>query len=99
GRDIDVNAELMSSGIANLFSGAIGGPSGYVGLGMTILAQRTGARGREAGISTALAMIVGLAAAGSLIFQVPVFITAGFVLFMGMDMLKEWLVATRRELP
>lgn len=99
GRDIDVNAELRSSGIANLLSGAIGGPSGYVGLGMTILAQRTGARGREAGIATALAMIVGLAAAGSLVFQVPVFITAGFVLFMGIGMLKEWLVATRRELP
>jgi SulP family sulfate permease len=99
GRDIDVNAELKSSGIANLLSGAIGGPSGYVGLGMTILAQKTGARGREAGVATALAMIVGLAAAGSLVFQVPVFLTAGFVLFMGVGMLKEWLVATRRELP
>ncbi len=99
GRDIDVNAELRSSGLGNFLSGLIGGPSGYVGLGMTILAEKTGARGRGAGIATAIAMIVGLAAAGSLIFQVPVFLTAGFVLFLGIELLSEWLVATRRELP
>lgn len=99
GRDIEVNAELRSSGIANLLSGMIGGPSGYVGLTMTVLAQRTGVHGRGAGVATALAMILGLAAAGGLIFQVPVFLTAGFVLFLGIGLLMEWLVATRRELP
>lgn len=99
GRDIDVNAELRSSGIANLLSGAVGGPSGYVGLTMTVLAERTGVRGRGAGVATALAMLLGLAAAGGLIFQVPVFLTAGFVLFLGIGLLREWLLATRRELP
>lgn len=98
-RDIDVNAELRSTGVANLLSGAIGGPSGYVGLAMTILAQRTGVHGRGAGIATAIAMIIGLVAASSFIFQIPVFLAAGFVLFMGLGLLKEWVVATRRELP
>ena len=99
GRDLDVNAELRSSGLGNLLSGVVGGPSGYVGLTMTILAERTGVHGRGAGIATALAMIVGLAAASALIFQVPVFLTAGFVLFLGIGLLNEWLIATRRELP
>lgn len=98
-RDIDVNAELRSTGVANLLSGVVGGPSGYVGLGMTMLAQRTGVHGRGAGISTAIAMIVGLVAASSFVFQIPVFLAAGFVLFMGFGLLKEWLIATRRELP
>ncbi|MBL8578493.1 MAG: SLC26A/SulP transporter family protein [Mesorhizobium sp.] len=98
-RDIDVNAELRSTGIANLLSGVIGGPSGYVGLTMTILAERTGVYGRGAGIATAIAMIFGLVAAGSFVFEVPVFLAAGFVLFMGIGLLKEWLFATRRELP
>ncbi len=98
-RDIDVNSELKSTGIANLLSGIIGGPSGYVGLGMTILAERTGVHGRGAGIATAIAMMVGLVAAGSFVFQIPVFLAAGFVLFMGIGLLKEWLIATRRELP
>lgn len=98
-RDIDVNAELRSTGVANLLSGAIGGPSGYVGLAMTILAERTGALGRGAGIATAIAMLLGLVAAGSFVFEVPVFLTAGFVMFMGIGLLKEWVFATRRELP
>lgn len=99
GRDLDVNAELRSTGIANIMSGVVGGPSGYVGLSMTILAERTGARGRGAGIATAIAMLMGLAAAGTLVFQVPLFITAGFVLFLGTGLLNEWLLGTRRELP
>lgn len=99
GRDIDVDAELRSTGIANVLSGAVGGPSGYVGLSMTILAQKAGVRGRAAGITTALALIVGIAAAGAIVFQVPVFLTAGFVLFLGIGLLEEWLVNTRRELP
>ncbi len=99
GRDIDVDAELRSTGIANVLSGAVGGPSGYVGLSMTILAQKAGVRGRGAGVATALAIIIGIAAAGAVVFQVPVFLTAGFVLFLGIGLLEEWLVNTRRELP
>jgi SulP family sulfate permease len=99
GRDLDVNAELRSSGIANMLSGGVGGPSGYVGLSMTALAQKTGATGRSAGIATAVFMLVGLFAAGSLIFQVPVFLTGGFVLFLGVELLKEWLIDTRSKMP
>lgn len=99
GRDLDVNAELRSSGIANMLSGGVGGPSGYVGLSMTALAEKTGATGRSAGIATAVFMLVGLFAAGSLIFQVPVFLTGGFVLFLGVELLKEWLVDTRSKMP
>ena len=99
GRDIDVNAELRSTGLANMVSGGLGGPSGYVGLSMTALAERTGASGRGAGIATAAVMLVGLFAGGSLIFQVPTLLTAGFVLFLGIELLQKWIVDTRRQLP
>lgn len=99
GRDIDVNAELRSSGIANLLSGAVGGPSGYVGLSMTVLADRTGVTGRSAGIATALVTMLGAIFAGKLIFQVPLFLTGGFVLFLGIGLLKEWIVDTRLRMP
>ncbi len=99
GRDIDINAELRSSGMANMISGGVGGPSGFVGLSMTVLAGKTGATGRGAGIATAVVMLLGLFAAGSLIFQVPVFLTGGFVLFLGIELLKEWVIDTRRRLP
>ena len=98
-RDIDVNAELRSTGLANVLSGGVGGPCGYVGLSMTVLAQRTGATGRGAGIATSIAMLLGLLFAGHLIFQVPIFLTAGFVLFLGIGLLKEWFVDTRHKMP
>ncbi|MFT5654981.1 MAG: SulP family sulfate permease [Arenicella sp.] len=99
GRDIDVNAELQSSGIANIASGAVGGPSGFVGLSMTVLAEKMGVVGRSAGIATAVVMLLGLFAAGSLVFQVPVFLTAGFILFLGIELVKEWFIDTRHRMP
>ncbi len=99
GKDVDVNAELRSNGIANLLSGGVGGPAGYTGLSMTILAQETGATSRLPGVATAAVMIVGLAAAGSLLVYVPTFLTAGFVLFMGLSLLNNWFIRARRQLP
>jgi sulfate permease, SulP family len=99
GKDVDVNAELRSNGIANLLSGGVGGPAGYTGLSMTIMAQETGATSRLPGVATAAVMIAGLAAASSLLIYVPTFLTAGFVLFMGMSLLNNWFIRARRQLP
>jgi len=99
GRDIDANAELRGTGIANIISGSLGGPSGYVGLAMTLLADRMGVRGRSAGITCALVMFIGLFLAQPLISRIPVFLTSGFVLYLGLEMLKHWVVDTRRQLP
>lgn len=99
GRTIDVNAELQSSGVANLASGAFGGPSGFVGLSMTVLAEKNGVTGRSAGIATAIVMLLGLFVAGSLVYQVPVFLTAGFILFLGIELLKEWFFDARKRMP
>lgn len=98
-RDIDVDAELRSTGIANLLSGSFGGPSGFTGLSMSVLAEKMGAKGRGAGFATAAIMLVGVFVAGPLISHVPIFLTAGFLLFLGTELLLEWLVATRRQLP
>lgn len=98
-RDIDVNAELRSTGLANFLSGMVGGPNGFAALAFTILADRTGVHGRAAGVATAIVMLLGLGAASYFVYEVPVFLAAGFILFIGLDMLMEWLVATRRKLP
>ncbi|MBP2303971.1 cyclic nucleotide-binding domain-containing protein [Azospirillum melinis] len=99
GRDIDADAELRSTGAANLLAGALGGPSGYVGLGMTLLAGRMGARGRGAGLATAAVILGGLFVAGWLVSVTPVFLTAGLILFLGVELLQEWLIEARRRLP
>lgn len=99
GRDIDADAELRSTGAANLLAGALGGPSGYVGLGMTLLAGRMGATGRGAGLATAAVILGGLFVAGWLVSVTPVFLTAGLILFLGVELLQEWLIEARRRLP
>jgi len=99
GRDIDSNAELRATGVGNVLSGAFGGPSGYVGLTMTLLSEKMGVRDRGAGIASAVVMFVGLFLAQSLISRIPVFLTAGFIFYLGLEMLKTWVVDTRRQLP
>ncbi len=99
GRDIDADAELRSTGAANLMAGALGGPSGYVGLGMTLLAGRMGATGRGAGLATAAVILGGLFVAGWLVSVTPVFLTAGLILFLGVELLMEWLIEARHRLP
>ncbi|MBP2298635.1 SulP family inorganic anion transporter [Azospirillum picis] len=99
GSDIDADAELRCTGIANLLAGGIGGPSGYVGLGMTLLAGRLGATGRGAGLATAATILAGLFVAGWLVSVTPVFLTAGLILFLGVELLQEWLFGARRRLP
>lgn len=99
GKDIDVNAELRSTGMANVFSGGIGGAPGYVALSMTVLAEKAGATGRAAGVLTAIFMLLALFVGGSLVFQVPVFFTAGFILFLGFELLKNWFLDTRKSMP
>ncbi|CAO3353691.1 SLC26A/SulP transporter family protein [Azospirillum palustre] len=99
GSDIDADAELRSTGAANLLAGALGGPSGYVGLGMTLLAGRMGATGRGAGLATAAVILGGLGVAGWLVSVTPVFLTAGLILFLGVELLQEWLIDARRRLP
>lgn len=99
GRDIDADAELRTTGAANLMAGALGGPSGYVGLGMTLLAGRMGATGRGAGLATAAVILGGLFVAGWLVSVTPVFLTAGLILFLGVELLMEWLIEARHRLP
>ena len=99
GRDLDANSELRSSGRANMLVGCFGGPSGYVGLSMTLLAQKMGCHGRAAGVSTALVLATGLFFARPIVNHLPVFLTAGLVMYMGMDLLYEWFIAARRRLP
>ncbi|MBF0426141.1 MAG: SLC26A/SulP transporter family protein [Magnetococcales bacterium] len=99
GRELDANAELKGTGVANLLVTPFGGASGYMGLGVTLLAERMGATTRWTGAVAAAATALGLMFAGPLISVMPAFLTAGIVLFLGLELLQEWLLTTWRTLP
>lgn len=99
GREIDANTELRASGLANILAGGLGGPAGYTGLGMTLLAGKMGARGRGAGIAAGIILLCGLPFAGAIASAMPTFLAAGLMIFLGGELLYQWALATRRQLP
>lgn len=99
GRDIDANAELKTTGQANIAVGLLGGASGFTGLSMTLLARRLGVTGRSTGIATAVVMAMALPFATELAAAVPLFLAAGLMMMLGGELLYDWAFAARRTLP
>lgn len=99
GGDIDANPELKVAGQANLLIGLIGGASGFTGLGITLLARRMGVRDRSAGMATALVLALSLPFATLMAASVPLFLAAGLMLMLGCELIHDWAIASRRNLP
>ncbi len=90
-RDLDLNHELKVSGLASLVSGVGGGVSGFPVLGETLLARELGGTRRLVGWTIAgLCLLTLVAGAGVLPF-VPKLLAVGITLFLGLELLYEWL--------
>lgn len=91
--DIDLNRELRATGIANIFSGLLGGMVGYHALSFSSLSYRIGARGRLPGLVAGSICGLMLFSGSALIAYFPKPILGGLLLFLGMDFLFEWVIA------
>ena len=98
-QEIDADAELRTTGMANLVAGGFGGAPGFTGLSMTLLANRMGAKARSVGVATALMLALMLPFAGELAGAMPTFIAAGLMIALGVELIHDWLWRTRRQLP
>jgi len=99
GQDIDLNAELVNNGWANLLGGMLGCAIGYPMLGATSLGYRLGAKARLNGVFAAL-VLGGVLLAGSGLFgYFPNFVLGGLLFFIGLDFLYSWLYETWFSLP
>lgn len=98
-REIDADAELRTTGIANMVAGGFGGAPGFAGLSMTLLANRMGAKARSVGIATAVMLALMLPFAGELAGAMPTFVAAGLMIALGVELIHDWLWRTRRQLP
>jgi SulP family sulfate permease len=97
-RDIDVDRELRVTGLANLVIGGFGGATGYMTSGSTAVAQRIGIESRVLGLSFVIVTGAGCFFAAAIVAAVPVFVAAGLLLFIGVSMLDDWLLAMRHRL-
>jgi SulP family sulfate permease len=98
-KDVDLNRELISTGIANITGGLAGGSVGYHYLGISALAFRMGISSRLVAIFGALVTGLALVFGASLLSLIPRFMVGGLILFVGFSFLTEWLYDTWSQLP
>lgn len=98
-RDIDLNRELKSLGIANLISGFLGGIPGTHSLSSSMLSYKMGGKSRFAGISAATIFVIALILGPFFLTYLPKPLIGGLLLFLGLSLLLEWLYDAWFTLP
>jgi len=93
---IDMNAEIRSAGIANVFGGAVSGLIGYHLLGDIVLGRQIGARGRAVPITIAGMALAIFLIGPDLIGLVPRSVAGGVLAGLGIGLLVTWV---RTSLP
>ena len=99
GVELDMNREFRAEGAASLVAGIGGGPPGCNSTALSLISHATGADTRLTGIVVALALGSVLFFGGSLLALLPMPLLGGLVLFVGLGLLNDWLVAARKTLP
>lgn len=95
GEEADQDRELRLTGLANIACGAIAAPPGYSGLASSLIAHRISPGSRAAGVVMAAVTVLGLFAADKLVSTIPIFVTSGLIVYLGADLLHDWLINTR----
>lgn len=95
----DLNAELRTSGIANIVVGLAGGMVNFQQLGLSALNHRSGARSRVPGLIGALIVFLVLVAGSDFIILIPKLIMGSVLVLLGLSFLYDWLYRTWFTLP
>lgn len=98
-RDVDLNHELIFTGIANVAGGLFGSPAGYHYLGISALAFRMKISNRLVALFCASVTVLALLFGASLLSLIPKLIVGGLILFVGFSFLVEWLYDAWFQLP
>ncbi len=99
GRDVDLNYELKVAGAANLVSGLLGGMGGFGTLALTALSHRIGSGSRLVSFIVAALCLIVLLFGATVISYFPKPILGGFLMFLGLGLLLEWVIEARAKLP
>ena len=98
GVEMDMNGEFRAEGIANLFAGLGGSPPGGNTSSFSPITHATGADTRLSGIVAAVPVGLVLLFGGTVLGIFPTSILGGLLLFFGLDLMNDWLVAVRKKL-
>lgn len=98
-KDVDLDRELISTGIANLAGGLGGSSVGYHMLGVSSLSFRMGISSRLVSLFAASVTGITLLFGASLLSLIPKLIAGGLIFFVGLSFLTEWLYDAWFQLP
>jgi SulP family sulfate permease len=98
-RDINLDTELRIAGAANMLSGIAGGMIGYNSLPYTMIGHSMGVVSRWIGVVSALVCAVTMLFGTGLTAMIPRPVLGGLLLYLGLKLLVEWAVDSRRKLP
>lgn len=91
GQDLDLNRELRAVGMANLAAGLGSTMAGNQALPSTLLVHKMGAASRLTGLFKALPCIAVLFLGPAFLAYFPKPILGSLLLFLGLDLLWQWL--------
>lgn len=91
GKELDIDRELTTVGVSNMISGAFGGYTGSYIFSQTIFTRRTGVGTKYVGLILSFVEFVLFLAPFSLMSYVPRFFFAATLIYIGLDLMIEWL--------
>ena len=98
--EANIERDLKVHGLANLLTGGLGGMVVCTSLSRSILVRTAGATSRLSGLTVAAISAAVLIADPSFLGYVPKYVLGGLLLYLGSDLVYQWLIhSSRRLLP
>ena len=97
-READLDRELNAHGIANLITGAFGGYVSCVSISRSTLNFSAGATSRLSGVTVAVISAAVIVLDPGFLGYVPKCLLGGLLIYLGLDLLYCWLLASWRRL-
>jgi SulP family sulfate permease len=97
--DADINRDLRALGQGNLVTVAFGGLVGGVSISRSVLNKAAGAVSRRSSVFKAAFCLAAMLGGGPAIALVPRPLLGGVLVYLGLGMLKTWLLDSRNKLP
>lgn len=96
--NVELNRELKAIGVANVVAGSAGSSVGYHMLSLSTLGHRLNTNSRLVGLVSAVVIASALFFGAGLLAIIPKLVAGGFLLFLGLAFLCDWLYDARRRL-
>lgn len=98
GEALETNKELIVVGVSNLISGLTCGFTGSYIFSSTIFTYRTGTTNRAVGLVVAGAELAVFLSTANFLQFTPLYFLGGTLIFIGFDLVYEWIVEIRHKL-